>query len=186
VVRDAARAVGVALLGIQEHEVDVGRNVQFAPAELAHADDDELAALPRRGCAARRASRRRAVRTTRARRRSRRRPTRSSSSQTSARSAAQSRSRAITRRHHAAAQTAQAPLDCGFVVAICIDERAVDFVARKRLPCCDLRRRAPDARRAASRRTAKARFFESDRAFTYRIDPIAGPRTLPFRKVSRI
>src|ERR1700741_1755151 len=35
-----------------------------------------------------------------------------------------------------------------------------------------------DARRAVSRRSAKARFFQSDRAFTYKIDPAAGPRTL--------
>ena len=36
------RAVGVAFLGIEVDEVDVGRHVEFAAAELAHADDDHL------------------------------------------------------------------------------------------------------------------------------------------------
>src|SRR6185437_966061 len=40
-VGDAARAVGVAVLGEQQHEVDVGGEVELAPAELAHADDHE-------------------------------------------------------------------------------------------------------------------------------------------------
>ncbi len=44
-VRDPARAVGLAALGIEEHEVDVGGEVEFAAAQLAHADDDEFLGL---------------------------------------------------------------------------------------------------------------------------------------------
>ena len=41
-VGDDARARGLAFLGIDEHEVDVGRHVELAAAQLAHADHDEL------------------------------------------------------------------------------------------------------------------------------------------------
>ena len=37
-----ARAVGLAVLRIDEDQVDVGRDVELAAAELAHADDDEI------------------------------------------------------------------------------------------------------------------------------------------------
>src|SRR6185437_7898791 len=39
---NALRAVGFAFFGINEDEVDVGRNVELTSAELPHADDDQL------------------------------------------------------------------------------------------------------------------------------------------------
>ena len=48
VVRELARPVGIALIRIDEHQVDVGRNIELAPAELAHADHRELLRLPGR------------------------------------------------------------------------------------------------------------------------------------------
>ena len=55
-VGKAARAVGLAFLRVDEDEVDVGRDVELAAAELAHADDDQ--ALHRAGGVARLAVRR--------------------------------------------------------------------------------------------------------------------------------
>ena len=40
--RERRRAVGLAFLGVDEHQVDVRRHVQFTTAQLAHADDDEF------------------------------------------------------------------------------------------------------------------------------------------------
>ena len=40
-VRDDARPGGLAFLRVEEHEIDVGRDVELAAAELAHADDDQ-------------------------------------------------------------------------------------------------------------------------------------------------
>jgi hypothetical protein len=42
VIADLARAAGFAAFGVDEDQVDVGRYIQFATAQLAHADDDEL------------------------------------------------------------------------------------------------------------------------------------------------
>ncbi len=47
-VGDRAAPIGVAVLGIDEDQVDVRRDVQLAAAELAHADDDEALACARR------------------------------------------------------------------------------------------------------------------------------------------
>ena len=56
-VRDLARAVGLALFRVEEDEVDVRGEVELAAAELAHADDDEFLRLagsrPRRAVARR-------------------------------------------------------------------------------------------------------------------------------------
>ena len=41
-VADGARAPRLALLGIDEHEVDVGGNVELRPAQLAHPDHVQL------------------------------------------------------------------------------------------------------------------------------------------------
>ncbi len=61
-VRDLARAVGLAALGVEEDEVDVRGEVELAAAELAHADDDEFLRLagrrPRRAIARRERARR--------------------------------------------------------------------------------------------------------------------------------
>ena len=46
-IGDRPRSRRVAFLGIHEHEVDVGRHVELAAAQLAHADDDQL--LPMAG-----------------------------------------------------------------------------------------------------------------------------------------
>ncbi len=42
VMADAARAVGFAFFAVQHDEVDVGRDVELAAAQLAHADDEHL------------------------------------------------------------------------------------------------------------------------------------------------
>jgi hypothetical protein len=39
-------AVGIAVLGVGEDQVDVRRDIELAPAELAHADDDQLLGPP--------------------------------------------------------------------------------------------------------------------------------------------
>jgi len=41
-IRQNLRATRVAVLRIDEHEIDVGRDVELAAAELAHGDDDQL------------------------------------------------------------------------------------------------------------------------------------------------
>ncbi len=43
VMRERPRTGGLAFLRIHEHEVDVGGDVELAPAELAHPDDQEVA-----------------------------------------------------------------------------------------------------------------------------------------------
>ncbi len=45
-IRDRSGTIGVAVLGIDEDQVDVRRDVELAPAELAHADDDQLLGPP--------------------------------------------------------------------------------------------------------------------------------------------
>ena len=41
-VREHARTVGLAVVGVDEDEVDVRRDVELAAAQLAHADNDEV------------------------------------------------------------------------------------------------------------------------------------------------
>ena len=41
-VVDGSRAIGLAGAFEQEHEIDVRREIQFAPAELSHAENDQL------------------------------------------------------------------------------------------------------------------------------------------------
>src|SRR5207248_1915082 len=48
-VGNAARAVGLTVLREQQHQIDVGGEIELAPAELAHADDDERLSLAARG-----------------------------------------------------------------------------------------------------------------------------------------
>src|SRR5690606_10560944 len=38
---DPPRTVGLPVLGVEEHEIDIRREVQLAAAELAHADHDD-------------------------------------------------------------------------------------------------------------------------------------------------
>ena len=40
-VADRSRAIGLAAFGVHRHEVDIGGEIEFAAAELAHGDDDE-------------------------------------------------------------------------------------------------------------------------------------------------
>ena len=47
-VADDLGAAGIAVFRVDENQVDVRRDIELAPAELAHADDDELL-LPARG-----------------------------------------------------------------------------------------------------------------------------------------
>ncbi|SAI57526.1 Uncharacterised protein [Bordetella ansorpii] len=42
VMADRARAVGIAFLAVQHDQVDVGRDIQLAAPQLAHADDQHL------------------------------------------------------------------------------------------------------------------------------------------------
>ena len=47
-VGNAVRAVGFTVLGKQQHQIDIGGEIQLAAAELAHADDDQGLNLARR------------------------------------------------------------------------------------------------------------------------------------------
>ncbi len=45
-VRDGARPRRVAIFGVDENQVDIGRDIQLAAAQFAHADDNQLLPLP--------------------------------------------------------------------------------------------------------------------------------------------
>ncbi len=42
VIRELARAFGVAVFGIEKNQINIGRHIQFAAAELAHADHNQF------------------------------------------------------------------------------------------------------------------------------------------------
>ena len=126
------RAVGVAFLGVDEHQVDVRRDVELAPAELAHADHHQR--LRRAAGAPRAAGLLRLARLGPGQRGGDR-----GLGQVAHRAAdlgQVGRPGQIARHHpqqHALAQPAQAPLERGLVVALRALERGVDLRARERL-----------------------------------------------------
>ncbi len=113
-----ARTGGVALLGVHEHEVDVGRHVELGAAQLAHADDDQRLLGARFGADRRAVRGRRAPpRGTSWRRRARRRPGAVCAAQTSGSAARPVRSRTIvcrnTRRRSARSDRPSAAASAG-------------------------------------------------------------------------